>query len=243
MANETSRISQLLVRSKEMLNVALADEDIRQAILRYNYTDNVLKGGQEVLEAGDQLSKACIRAAGEKNELGARGEDARKSTQSLFSEHIRLTRLALRENPEKLDKLIGNNRKIHRRLKDWIFQVEQFYTQAVTDEDLLQRLARYGITADKLAEGLEKTRQLHQARESHNRFKGKSQDMKMRRDKAIRDVRKWMAEFIQVCRLALKENPQLLEKLGIVVLSPGYRRKKPEPQPVATATGSLSAPA
>jgi len=38
----------------------------------------------------------------------------------------------------------------------------------------------------------------------------------------------WFNEFICICKMPLRKHPQLLEVLGITVLSKGYVREKPE---------------
>jgi hypothetical protein len=40
-----------------MLEVALADDDIKKALLQYNYDDNILAEGKKILAEGDQLAK------------------------------------------------------------------------------------------------------------------------------------------------------------------------------------------
>lgn len=236
MSKNNSKISHLFVRAKEMLDVAETDDDIKLAISKYNMDSNALSEGKTILDEGDRLAKEFTRTAGEKKEQYLITCRVQKSARALFFEHFKLTQLALQDNPEKMSKLVGNS-KIDRRTKEWLYQAEQFYAHAETDEELLQKLGKYGITVDKLKAGHESLHKLHSARESYNQLKGKFQDLVLRRNAAVKNVRKWLSGFILICRLALKENPQLLEKLGIQVLSPGYHRKKEEKKQGAESPG------
>jgi hypothetical protein len=51
------------------------------------------------------------------------------------------------------------------------------------------------------------------------------------RDVLLEDFDAWMKEFIVICKIALRKYPQLLEALGIVVLSKGYFRSKSDDLP------------
>jgi len=230
MSSKRERIGDLFIRSKAMLEVAMTDDDIKKALVQFNYDETILTEGKKILAEGDQLAKEYIKVAGEKKEVASSVGKMSKDAGKVFSQHIKLSRLAFRKDPEKLDKLKAR-RLIKGPMTARLFQVEQFYAVAVTDDDLLKKLARYGITQEKLQSAKNLSEQFQRARDSHNQLKGKSQDLRNRRDDAINNVKTWMAEFIQVCRLALQNNPQLLEKLGILVLSRGYHHKKKEAKP------------
>ena len=60
---------------------------------------------------------------------------------------------------------------------------------------------------------------LEAARSKYLREKGESQDATKLKDKAFGEIDEWMSEFYAVAKIALEENPQLLESLGKFVRS------------------------
>jgi hypothetical protein len=45
---------------------------------------------------------------------------------------------------------------------------------------------------------------------------GEAQDATLRRDRAADALQEWYSDFIAIARIALEDNPQYLEMLGIV---------------------------
>jgi hypothetical protein len=95
-------------------------------------------------------------------------------------------------------------------------QLNQFYTNLSGNTEWLEKMAGYGITAEKLAAA--KALAL-EAEEALNRQKvemGEAQDATLRRDRAADTLQEWYSDFIAIARIALEDNPQYLEMLGIV---------------------------
>ena len=55
------------------------------------------------------------------------------------------------------------------------------------------------------------------ARAAYLKEKGESQDATTIKDTAFAKLDDWMSEFYAVARIALEDNPQLLEALGLIV--------------------------
>ena len=60
---------------------------------------------------------------------------------------------------------------------------------------------------------------LEAARAEYLREKGESQDSTKIKDAAFAKIDDWMSEFYAVAKIALEDNPQLLESLGKLVRS------------------------
>jgi hypothetical protein len=105
-------------------------------------------------------------------------------------------------------------------------QADTFYSNLLDDPELLGRLEETAITMDKLQEGYANVQRVLQARGKYTEIIGMAQDATDQRNILLEEFNFWMKEFIYICKVALKDHPQLLESLGIQVLSAGYTRQK-----------------
>lgn len=80
-------------------------------------------------------------------------------------------------------------------------------------------MARLKITADDLTTTNTLITELETARTEYLREKGESQDTTKAKDAALATIDDWMSEFYAVAKIALEDNPQLLESLGKIVRS------------------------
>lgn len=235
------KISDLLINSALMIDAALSDDEIKGALAVYSYTEEVLNQGKEIYTKAEDLADQQVKASGKKLAAANEFHRLRRQTQALFVEHLNFLRRAYREEPERLVEFKIPERT-ERKVTDWLLQAKQFYSTILMTEELITKLNRYGISSEKAEAARDRVNETIKAKETHNKCTGEVQNLKVRRDRALRKLDFWVTEFALVCKYALKESPQLLEKLGIQVLSDGYRRKKKEPE-IKTATEPAVEPA
>ena len=97
--------------------------------------------------------------------------------------------------------------------------VKKFYTVASADSDVQSKLVRLKITTEEINGTIQLITNLELARAEYLREKGESQDATKLKDKAFGEIDDWMSEFYAVAKIALEDNPQLLESLGKFVRS------------------------
>jgi hypothetical protein len=101
----------------------------------------------------------------------------------------------------------------------WLETTKKFYSVALSDNDIQTKLGRLKITADYLTETNTMVTDLEAARADYLREVGESQDATKIKDAAFVKMDDWMSEFYAVAKIALEDNPQLLESLGKLVRS------------------------
>jgi hypothetical protein len=101
----------------------------------------------------------------------------------------------------------------------WLETVKKFYTVASSDTAIQTKLIRLKITTEELNGTIQLISNLELARSEYLREKGESQDATKLKDKAFGEIDDWMSEFYAVAKIALEDNPQLLESLGKFVKS------------------------
>ena len=97
--------------------------------------------------------------------------------------------------------------------------VKKFYTVAAADSDIQSKLVRLKITTEEINGTIQLITNSELSRAEYLREKGESQDSTKSKDKAFGEIDDWMSEFYAVAKIALEDNPQLLESLGIFVRS------------------------
>ncbi|MDA3823855.1 MAG: hypothetical protein PF450_14760, partial [Bacteroidales bacterium] len=91
-----------------------------------------------------------------------------------------------------------------------------FYTGLNENPHLLEPLAKIGLQAEDVKARLEIISEIGVARAKYMLEKGLSQNATNAKKKAMAKLSKWMTQFFSICRNAFKEEPQLMEALGIV---------------------------
>jgi hypothetical protein len=113
----------------------------------------------------------------------------------------------------KLD-IIGSMPKAY---VNWLEAVIKFYEVLAADAEIQSKLARLKITPANIASSKQMISDLQMARAEYLREKGESQDTTNKKDASFAKIDSWMREFYAISRIALEENPQLLESMGKLV--------------------------
>lgn len=101
----------------------------------------------------------------------------------------------------------------------WLEKISLFYNTLNAQPDLLSKLAVLQITAAYVTEQLTAINELENLRAAYIQSKGTAQNATKIKNKAFVSLEKWMSDFYAVARIALDEEPQLLESLGKLVRS------------------------
>ncbi len=109
--------------------------------------------------------------------------------------------------------LVGQRKK---SFSGWSGQVDQFYTNALADTTILPLLQRFGVTQEKLTAAKQLADETKAANAAQQKETGEAQQATLVRDNAIDELSGWLSDFIAISRIALEEQPQLLETLGIL---------------------------
>ena len=108
---------------------------------------------------------------------------------------------------------LHGNRK--QTLSGWLSQAGDFYTIALNNEEILARLARYGLTQAKLEAGLAEVRAVEAANLAQKQGRGDVRSATKACAAASSELKAWMRDFVTVARVALHDQPHLLDKLGL----------------------------
>ena len=134
----------------------------------------------------------------------------------IYAEHRKKAKVVFRNNPVTADKLEVSGILPVAYVK-WLETVRKFYNISVSDQDIQIKLSRLKITLDDLNAAKVLIPEVETARAAYLKEKGESQDATTIKDAAFAKLDDWMSEFYAVAKIAMEDNPQLLEALGLVV--------------------------
>jgi hypothetical protein len=101
----------------------------------------------------------------------------------------------------------------------WLETTNVFYNLLNTDAAILAKLAPLQVTQEHVTALIADLNSLEDLRAAYIQAKGNAQNATKTKNNAFKDLEKWMSDFYAVARLALEDEPQLLESLGKLVRS------------------------
>ncbi|MFK8266677.1 hypothetical protein [Capnocytophaga cynodegmi] len=100
------------------------------------------------------------------------------------------------------------------RINGLLEDIDTFYKQLQAKEELRTPLKRLKITDEHIAGQLKALTEVRQAYLQYTNEKGESQQATKNKDAAFAELEKWVRGFYSIAKIALEDQPQLLESLG-----------------------------
>ena len=220
MAKLKLRIDQLLLSAQVMIDNALADAEIKPALAAYGYTEETLTVGKNLYEKATLLQNTRKKEYGEQIAATAELNESREKAKQQYMKTLKIARVALKESAKAGEAImLYGVRK--RSLSGWFEQARAFYANLLSDPEFITRLSAYGYTREKLEREFALLDQVIAKHLAQKQETGEAQEATAVRDEALEDLAAWISDFRAVAKVALAENPQQLEKLGMVARSKG----------------------
>ncbi len=208
--------AEVLERYRIALENATNQSSIYTILSEFGYDKSVLSEGKKVFE---ETRIAYDSNRKETNEASLVYRNFSAESETLFNTfflHRKKARVIFRKEPETLI-CLGINGRMRQTYVKLMEAVRRFYSAIAESEDIQKRLLRLKVTAEEVQQALEKISIVEQLRADYLKEKGESQDATQQKDQAFSKMEDWMSEFYAVAKIAMEDNPQLLESLGKVV--------------------------
>ncbi len=181
----------------------------------YGYTEEKLGKGDSLYKKADERHQVQKKEYGDQFEATSDLDLAKAKTTKVYKKHLGIARIALGDQPGAVNALqLAGRRK--RTLSGWLSQVKAFYANAINTPSVLETLAEYNITKEKLEAAQQLALDCEAKYNAQLKEKGEAQNATKMRDQALDELDKWMSDFTGIAKIAFEENPQYLEMLGIV---------------------------
>lgn len=212
--NNDSIDAQLLFAQNALTN-AQGNDIIKAKILEYGYDEPKMQTGKTLYDETSRLHTLQKKEYGEQyaatDALGA----AYVAADKRYMKDVKLARIVLKGDRSAAAGLqLDGSRK--RNLPGWLSQAKAFYTNALSTPAVLAAMAGVGRTEEKLNTAETMVKDVEAKRSIQLKEKGEAQAATEARDYAFDDLNEWMSDFIGIAKIALEDEPQQLEMLGLV---------------------------
>ncbi|MBN2637765.1 MAG: hypothetical protein JXR65_01610 [Bacteroidales bacterium] len=210
--------AQILENSRVALENLVNQSEIATMMAEFGYS-------AETMNTGNQLY-AAARAAFDKNKTE---DDETRETRAVFDQkyealqttyalHRKKAKVVFRNNEVTL-KNLGLTGRVPEAYVSFMEKARNFYRLLEGNNDLMMALAGLKFAPEEVTATLAAIEQVEAARAEYLREVGESQDATKSKDAALATLDDWMRNMYDVARIALDDQPQLLEALGLLVRS------------------------
>jgi hypothetical protein len=215
MRSTKATISKQMTAASVALANATADPEVQAALAAFGYTPERLAQGRALLEAADMAVSRQVAAFGEWKAACARKDAAEESAHAAFQALSQTARAAFLRDKAALATL-ALDRPMPRTKASFVTMAGALFDNAVGTPSIATVLAGFGYSTERLNAEAAKVQALADAFGTQEAAKGTAQQATVAQDKAMSALADEMSAFRRIAKVALRDRPQLLEKLGIL---------------------------
>jgi hypothetical protein len=217
-------IEKYLENTRITLQSLKDDTYVKGVILSFGYTDERLDEGIALRGEVDEVYQELITRRGEQAKASLVLTKKYDEISKKFSYLVSIFKTAFYETPALVKELgLEGGRK--RRIASFIIQAINFYNNIMSKPHILDSIARFELTPEKLQAELDEVTVLKDLHKQHTNLKGENQRLTLERDKRLAKLKRYMKQLKTILFMLFEEeNPQILERLGIFV------RNRPRPK-------------
>jgi hypothetical protein len=209
------KIEDKLQEAQFAIENTIANPTIAFAVAVYGYDDERLAEGKALYEEALSLHHKQLAEYGEKYEATEALHEVWKAANEVFKNTYRVARVALRHHKKAWSALYLHP-GVQRSLTGWLNQAPAFYANITDDPELLLAMEKFGYRKQQLLEEQALVRAVEKARNVQGTEKGEAEEATLKRDEQLFKLDEWIDDFFEIATIALEDNPQQLEKIGIV---------------------------
>lgn len=215
---ETNSSSEVM--TLERYRIALANvhqqSEISKILDEFSYGSEEIQKGQELLDSTQAAYDDRRQESEEESVAYQKFNDLRTSLGQRYSKLRKKAKVVYRKDALMCDKLAVSG-EMPGAYVNWLEHVRKFINVTMASEEVRTQLARLKVTQEELQQCNDDMIELKNLRANYLKEKGESQNATQIKDASFAKLDDWMREFYAVAKIALEDQPQLLESLGVVI--------------------------
>ncbi len=208
-------IDAFLLNSELAINNSIQIKELSAPLAEVGYDTKKMQVGKQLHQKVLERNEGQKKEYGEQHQATENVNMAKKSFHKIYIKHVKIARVALENNLSAYTALeLGGKRK--RSLSGYVAQGQLFYGNLLKNSEWKAAMEEYKVTTQKLEEGQQGLENIKSLYETQKKETGEAQKATESRDQALDEFDEWYSKFKKMARIALEDDPQLLEMLGIV---------------------------
>jgi hypothetical protein len=193
---------------------ALGNSEILNRLEPFGYTAEKITEGKELLDRVNQLTAHQVLEYGNQYGFTDEQEIFFGTTYGKYMVAVKISRIAFKNQPDILSslKVIGER---PRSMSGWLHSARILYTNLLELPNAFETISRYGYTEERIKKELQDVETVEELRLKQLRGRSAAQTATRKRDEAFDELCNWFSDFRAIVRIALYDNPQLLEAIGL----------------------------
>ncbi|MBI9034671.1 MAG: hypothetical protein JEZ03_09400 [Bacteroidales bacterium] len=182
----------------------------------FGYTEAKLQAALAMIVEARQLANQQLTEYAEQYQATENVYTAWDASNKVYVNSLRIARIAFRKNIQAQTALMLNGRR-NASLNGWLEQATTFYANMLPNAVYMAAMSEFGFTPERLQEEHAMMQNVRELNQNQQKEKGEAQHATLARDAKVEELADWMHDFFAIARIALADNPQWMEKLGVVV--------------------------
>ena len=195
----------------------LADAEILTAVAAYGYSVAKINVGKALYDQAVAAVNAQIAAAGAQRDTTATMESAKNAAYAAYQSLAKVARAVFIQDKPRLIRL-GLTGAMPKSTAGFLTAAYALFENA-SNPEIQALLANYGYDSAKLESERALIAAYESANSSQEQTKGTAQQATRDQDAELKELDLWYRQYIKIARVAFRSKEELLEKLGIRILS------------------------
>lgn len=200
---------------RRALELAISDATLNGYASQFGYDNIRLAEGKAFSDALETAYENQKKARADQLEASQIFNEKKELAQASVRHMVQTARLAFKDDRAAYQSMgLGEARK--KAYGDWLAQHKLMYNQLLSRPGAVEQIAKFNVTLEQIQAALAELLDSMEADKNHEHFKAESQKTTELKNRAFNDFSTWMRGFLKVMTVALENDPQMKEKLGIV---------------------------
>ena len=212
----SSTIAARLNHAEVAINNTLADAEIQNRVGEFGYPPAKMKEGRVVYLAAMAMMNEQTLAAGAQKATTGQTEAAKKAAERAFQALAKVARAVFIKNKAYLA-MLGLTGQMPRTVAAFFIAADTLFDNTRANAEIKATLANYGYGDARLQREQAKIAAYSSIHFVQKAAKGAAQQASQEQLSAMNALNEWVAQYLKIAKVALHDNPKLLEKLGIAV--------------------------
>lgn len=191
---------------------------IATAMEEVGYDSTEIQIGKNLLQAAVDAYNSNKKEGDESSAAYMAFDARRRELEGFYTKHRKIAKVIFKNDPATMSRLCIDG-STPRAYTKWLLDVKKFYAEATTDPAIAAATSRLKLTAQIFTDTAAIIPLLEKDRANYVKESGESQQATKDKDAAFVTLDSWMSEFYAIAKIALEDQPQLLESIAKFVRS------------------------